>query len=230
MSSAGCKKSNGASSLTACSECRRMIRHSLSEWGPGLCRMASRIPILPMSWSREPRRIWTMSASLMPRVRARSSIAAVTWWLWATVAQSRSSIARPALDDVIIGRRESTGILLGWDETTTGRRCIGGDGAREGHAGQRRLRPLGVVRRLAPILGAVSEIGGMGDAVATVALESVEGTIGLISRQEARERRIVTTVKPFRWNPVGNQSRPVEPDQQPEASLAWWVGDHPCEA
>ena len=48
--------------------------------------------------------------------------------------------------------------------------------------------------------------------------------------QETRERRIVTTVKPFRWNPAGNQSRPVEPDQQPEASLAWWVGDHPCEA
>jgi len=37
-------------------------------------------------------------------------------------------------------------------------------------------------------------------------------------------------LKPFRWNPAGNQSRPVEPDQQPEASLAWWVGDHPCEA
>src|SRR5271157_3388487 len=54
--------------------------------------------------------------------------------------------------------------------------------------------------------------------------------LGLTSRQEARERRIVTTVKPFRWNPAGNQSRPVEPDQQPEASLAWWVGDHPCEA
>ena len=38
------------------------------------------------------------------------------------------------------------------------------------------------------------------------------------------------SLKPFRWNPAGNQSRPVEPDQQPEASLAWWVGDHPCEA
>ena len=37
-------------------------------------------------------------------------------------------------------------------------------------------------------------------------------------------------LKPFRWNPAGNQSRPVEPDQQPEASLAWWVGNHPCEA
>jgi hypothetical protein len=34
----------------------------------------------------------------------------------------------------------------------------------------------------------------------------------------------------FRRNPAGNQSRPVELDQQPEASLAWWVGDHPCEA
>src|SRR5271165_4230591 len=53
---------------------------------------------------------------------------------------------------------------------------------------------------------------------------------GLTSRQEARERRIVGSLKPFRWNPAGNQSRPVEPDQQPEASLAWWVGDHPCEA
>jgi len=50
------------------------------------------------------------------------------------------------------------------------------------------------------------------------------------SRQEARERRIVGSLKPFRWNPAGNQSRPVELDQQPEASLAWWVGNHPCEA
>ena len=48
--------------------------------------------------------------------------------------------------------------------------------------------------------------------------------------QEARERRIDGSLKPFRWNPAGNQSRPVEPDQQPEASLAWRVGDHPCEA
>ena len=54
--------------------------------------------------------------------------------------------------------------------------------------------------------------------------------LGLTSRQEARGRRIVGSLKPFRWNPAGNQSRPVEPDQQPEASLAWWVGDHPCEA
>src|SRR5271166_4109173 len=43
-------------------------------------------------------------------------------------------------------------------------------------------------------------------------------------------RRIVGSLKPFRWNPAGDRSRPVEPDQQPEASLAWWVGDHPCEA
>ena len=51
-----------------------------------------------------------------------------------------------------------------------------------------------------------------------------------LTSQEAREKRIVGSLKPFRWNPAGNQSRPVEPDQQPEASLAWWVGDHPCEA
>ena len=48
--------------------------------------------------------------------------------------------------------------------------------------------------------------------------------------KKARERGIVGSLKPFRWNPAGNQSRPVEPDQQPEASLAWWVGDHPYEA
>src|SRR5262249_16874039 len=34
----------------------------------------------------------------------------------------------------------------------------------------------------------------------------------------------------FRWNPAGNQSRPAELGQQPEASLAWWRGDPPCEA
>ena len=34
----------------------------------------------------------------------------------------------------------------------------------------------------------------------------------------------------FRRNPAGNQSRPAEPGQQPEASLAWWAGDRPCEA
>ena len=54
--------------------------------------------------------------------------------------------------------------------------------------------------------------------------------LGLTSRKKARERRIVGSLKPFTWNPAGNQSRPVEPDQQPEASLAWWVGNYPCEA
>ena len=48
--------------------------------------------------------------------------------------------------------------------------------------------------------------------------------------QEAQERRIAANLKPFVGNPAGNQSRPVEPDQQPEASLAWWVGNCPCEA
>ena len=47
----------------------------------------------------------------------------------------------------------------------------------------------------------------------------------LTSRKKAREGRIVISLKPFRWNPAGNQSRPVEPDQQPEASLlrGGWV-------
>ena len=52
----------------------------------------------------------------------------------------------------------------------------------------------------------------------------------LTLRQKAQKRRIATNLKPFVGNPAGNQSRPVELDQQPEASLAWWVGDPPCEA
>ena len=34
----------------------------------------------------------------------------------------------------------------------------------------------------------------------------------------------------FRWNPVGNQSHPVEPGPQPEASPAWRWGNPRCEA
>src|SRR4051812_716351 len=34
----------------------------------------------------------------------------------------------------------------------------------------------------------------------------------------------------FHRNPAGHQSRPAEPGQQPEASLAWWAGNLPCEA
>ena len=49
----------------------------------------------------------------------------------------------------------------------------------------------------------------------------------LASRLPYEDSRKLET---FRWNPAGNQSRPAEPDQQPEASLAWWVGDHPYEA
>ena len=63
-----------------------------------------------------------------------------------------------------------------------------------------------------------------------LALHEAHAEIVLTSRKKARERGIVGSLKPFRWNPAGNQSRPVEPDQQPEASLAWWVGDHPYEA
>jgi hypothetical protein len=40
-------------------------------------------------------------------------------------------------------------------------------------------------------------------------------------RQEARERRIISKCETFHRNPAGNQARPVEPGQQPEASLAW---------
>src|SRR5271157_4977784 len=49
--------------------------------------------------------------------------------------------------------------------------------------------------------------------------------LGLTLRQEARERRIISKCETFHRNPAGNQPRPAEPGQQPEASLARWVGD-----
>ena len=36
-------------------------------------------------------------------------------------------------------------------------------------------------------------------------------------------RDVTTTSETFRWSLVGSQSHPVEPGQQPEASLAWGV-------
>ena len=48
--------------------------------------------------------------------------------------------------------------------------------------------------------------------------------LGLTLRREARERRIISKCETFHRNPAGSQSRPAEPGQQPEASLAWgWV-------
>jgi hypothetical protein len=44
------------------------------------------------------------------------------------------------------------------------------------------------------------------------------------------EKEDSPNLKPFVGNPAGNQSRPAKPGQQPEASLAWWVGNCPCEA
>ena len=77
----------------------------------------------------------------------------------------------------------------------------------------------------------------MGDRRSSVRADTVSqpprtscSRIGQALRQKAQERRIASNLKPFRWNPAGNQSRPVELGQQPEASLAWWAGDHPCEA
>ena len=34
----------------------------------------------------------------------------------------------------------------------------------------------------------------------------------------------------FHWNPAGLNPARQSWDQQPEASLAWWRGDPPCEA
>lgn len=54
--------------------------------------------------------------------------------------------------------------------------------------------------------------------------------IGAWLRQEARERRTAYRLETFRRNPAGNQSRPVEPGQQPETSLAWGRVTCTCEA
>src|SRR5208337_1348654 len=43
------------------------------------------------------------------------------------------------------------------------------------------------------------------------------------SRQESSGKGDSWKLETFQMEPCGNQSRPVEPDQQPEASLAWWV-------
>ena len=45
--------------------------------------------------------------------------------------------------------------------------------------------------------------------------------LGLYLAQEARERKIISKCETFHRNPAGNQPRPPEPGQQPEASLAW---------
>ena len=54
-------------------------------------------------------------------------------------------------------------------------------------------------------------------------------TSGLIAPRSSGEED-QPQIETFHRNPAGNQSRPVEPGQQPEASLAWRAGDHPCEA
>jgi len=81
----------------------------------------------------------------------------------------------------------------------------------------------------APLVGSRNGDGGA-ETHPQILLRRRKLKVGLTLRQEARERRIATNLKPFVGDPAGNQSRPVEPDQQPEASLARWVGDHPREA
>ena len=45
-----------------------------------------------------------------------------------------------------------------------------------------------------------------------------------------KEDRCRIHLETFRWNPAGNQARPEELGQQPEASLAWCRGNPACEA
>jgi hypothetical protein len=60
-----------------------------------------------------------------------------------------------------------------------------------------------------------------------------DGAGGLLSRQEKLGKGgsdVGSITETFRWNPVGNQSHPVELGQQPEASLAWTGSNPGCEA
>ena len=53
----------------------------------------------------------------------------------------------------------------------------------------------------------------------------------IASVRQARERRKrLETRKPFIATLRVNESRPAKLGQQPEASLAWWRGNPPCEA
>jgi hypothetical protein len=59
----------------------------------------------------------------------------------------------------------------------------------------------------------------------------VEGKDSIAPRSPEKEDS--PNWKPFVGNPAGNQSRPPKPGQSAyggEASLAWWVGNYPCEA
>src|SRR5271157_55324 len=80
-----------------------------------------------------------------------------------------------------------------------------------------------------PINGVTRGMRGMCGAWGQTEFQ-VNLKLGLTLRQVARERRIISKCETFHRNPAGNQPRPAEPGQQPEASLAWWVGDRPCEA
>jgi hypothetical protein len=50
----------------------------------------------------------------------------------------------------------------------------------------------------------------------------------LVTRSSGEEDSLA--LETFRGNSAGKQPRPAEPGQRPEASLAWWAGDRPCEA
>ena len=61
------------------------------------------MPILPMSCSSAPRRMWTSSASPTPMARARRRVISVTRRLWPSVSWSRRSSARdqPSMRGVV---------------------------------------------------------------------------------------------------------------------------------
>ena len=74
--------------------CFFIATHSSSVRAPGLRRISSGTPILPISCKSAPQRTCTSSSSLKPKTRARSIVICVTRRVCPSVSLSRKSRAR----------------------------------------------------------------------------------------------------------------------------------------
>jgi hypothetical protein len=60
--------------------------------------------------------------------------------------------------------------------------------------------------------------------------KSAKRTLRHAKPEEGGNDVVEDSMETFRWNPAGNQARPVASGRRPEASLAWWWSDPSCEA
>ena len=79
----------------------RMTTHSSGVSDPGLSRIESEMPILPMSWSSTPRPSASSSATGSPWARARASEYAWTRREWSSVPTSRVARTEPSASSVL---------------------------------------------------------------------------------------------------------------------------------